>query len=571
MADLRPLSASPDRAPRRPVWRLAGVGMLVLGAVIAMLMTSGQMADLRMAVPPLSRAMNWLDLLPFGLDMYHVAFFALVGLAMRLLLPRLHWGWLLLGLGLLAAVTELLQFGTVGRTPKLVDVRDDLIGTGLGLLAGAATLRMAPLAGSLAGGSHLLLVAGIVLLPVQQWAVTDFLGFPILPADAFLLAAFALRMLALATGNAPVAVSGFHGWLCAYMVALLLAMLVLHPLAGSAGGYRPLALVPGPALGLAAAKWVGIAWLAALAVLSCDAATHVRRRPALVRAWLAGAVLAAIAAWWAILGFYAGAGHHDAVAPLLSHYGSLPPGPYPRVHGVFANANMAGLYLMLSVAVALAAHAAGWLAPRRLAAFLALLSLPLLATASQAIGATVLLLAWWWYRTGAASRLVRLAGLVAGAALAFAILALLLVNPVAPLREPSVRVQLWRIAWEAWQGAFWRGNGLGQPAAALDYLAPDGTWQRLTDAHNIVLSLGSQGGAIAVAAFAGLIAWVWWRARTAGDGALAPLATGLLLAAVYLGIGGAFEDARVLWIHLGLLAGWTMALRSARPRAISPS
>lgn len=133
----------PPPASRAPVWRLAAVAVLVTAAAVAMLMTSGQMADLRVAVPPLSHLLSRLDTVPVPLDLYHVVFFALLGLALRLLLPRAHWGWLLLGLGALAAATELLQFGTIGRTPRLVDLRDDLIGAAAGLLAGGATLRCA--------------------------------------------------------------------------------------------------------------------------------------------------------------------------------------------------------------------------------------------------------------------------------------------------------------------------------------------------------------------------------------------------------------------------------------------
>lgn len=570
MAGRDALREFPPAAPPRRGWRLAAVGALIAGAAVAMLMTSGQMADVRMAVPPLSQAMNWLDLLPLPLDMYHVAFFALLGLAVRLLLPRVRWGWLLLGLAALAVATEVLQFGTVGRTPKVVDVRDDLIGSALGLLAGAAVLRCAGQAGAIVRVAHLLLLAGIALLPVQQWPVREFLGFPILPSDALLILAVAVRALAFATGSAPLALGGFHAWLAAYLATLLLALLVLHPLAGTAGGNRPIDLVPGPDLGLAAAKWVGVAWLVALGALACDAAARVELRRGMLRAWLAATVLAALAGWIGIVGFYAGAAAHPLVASMLSHYGSLPPGPYPRVHGTFANANMAGLFLLLSVAMALAGRAAGWLSGRQTSALLMLASVPLLASASQAIGAVGLLLAWWWARTSAASRPARACVLAGGAMFALGVLGLLLVNPAAPLGEPSVRMQLWRAAWQSWQGDFWRGNGLGQPAATLEYLAPDGAWQRLTDAHNIVLSLGAQGGLPAVAAFIGLCGWTWWRARATRDRALAPLAAGLLLAIAYLGLGGAFEDARVLWIYLGVVAGWTMALRPQAARAIPP-
>ncbi len=120
-----------------------GVAVLVGLVVVAMLLSSAQMADLRVALPPLSNAMNWLEFLPLPFDMDHVVFFALVACALRLLLPRVRWWWLLLGLGALAVGTELLQFASDGRTPKLQDVRDDMVGAALGLGVGALLLAIA--------------------------------------------------------------------------------------------------------------------------------------------------------------------------------------------------------------------------------------------------------------------------------------------------------------------------------------------------------------------------------------------------------------------------------------------
>lgn len=127
-----------ERISRRGLTpRHAVVALLVAGAVLLMLLSSGQMADLRVALPPLSQAMSWLEGLPVPLDMDHVAFFGGVAMAMRLLLPQLPWQRLLLVVAGLAAATELLQFASDGRTPRWQDARDDLIGGGIGLLVGA--------------------------------------------------------------------------------------------------------------------------------------------------------------------------------------------------------------------------------------------------------------------------------------------------------------------------------------------------------------------------------------------------------------------------------------------------
>ena len=128
----------PEQSARSRVsHRHAAVALLAAFTVLVMLLSSGQMAGLRVALPPLSQAMSWLEGLPVPLDMDHVAFFAGFALAMRLLLPQLPWQRLLLVVAALAVATELLQFASDGRTPRWQDARDDLIGGGIGLLVGA--------------------------------------------------------------------------------------------------------------------------------------------------------------------------------------------------------------------------------------------------------------------------------------------------------------------------------------------------------------------------------------------------------------------------------------------------
>ncbi len=113
---------------------------LVVITFTAMALTSGQMAELRVALPLLSRGMSWLEGLDVPFDMDHVAFFSALALLSRLILPRIPWWWIGLGLAALAVGTELMQFAVAGRTPKLQDVRDDLVGATTGLLAGAGLL-----------------------------------------------------------------------------------------------------------------------------------------------------------------------------------------------------------------------------------------------------------------------------------------------------------------------------------------------------------------------------------------------------------------------------------------------
>ena len=96
----------------------------------------------------------------------------------------------------------------------------------------------------------------------------------------------------------------------------------------------------------------------------------------------------------------------------------------------------------------------------------------------------------------------------------------------------------------------------------MAYVDPSGGQQWLTDAHNIALDLAGQGGLPLLLAFAGLCAWLYLRGlRAARDGSV--MAGGALLALVvavlYDGLTGSFEDARHLWVLIGLLAGTALA------------
>jgi O-antigen ligase len=103
------------------------------------------------------------------------------------------------------------------------------------------------------------------------------------------------------------------------------------------------------------------------------------------------------------------------------------------------------------------------------------------------------------------------------------------------------------------------GHGIGSDAAAVAYRDPSGGLQQLTDAHNMFLNIAAQCGLVGLAVLGALI--VHAAARTlplrlpegaAGTVRLAA-GLGLLNGLVYQGLGGSFEDARHLWVLLGVL------------------
>jgi len=554
---------SPDRLSRLGLTpRHAAVALLAAFAVLAMLLTSGQMADLRVALPPLSNAMSWLESLPLPLDMDHVAFFAMVAIGLRLVLPTVRWGCLLLLLTLLAAGTELMQFATVGRSPKLLDARDDMIGAGIGLLVGSVPLWCAREAPKFQQASAWLVLAGIALLPLQQWPLASAFGFPALPSDALFVLALALRAFALATGKASLRISGFHGWLAAYVLAMLLAVLVLPPLREAPPSPAMMCAIPSPTYAAAIGKWIGVVYLALVAALVCDAASR-RGVPAKIAiTWVATACVASLLSIIAVIGFYA---DRDAswLQPLLNHYGSLPPGDYPRVRVGFNYASMCANFMLVGVCLLVALRAKSGLGQRTFLAALWLIVIGTIPTLTPGLAGLPLALGlagWWQWRASAPKRAH--AALLAGLLPALGMLVVASRSLLSPLDTPSGRWMVWSDALATVWTNPWRGIGLGQDVVGVSYLPPAGGQHWLTDAHNIWLNLAGQGGLIALLAFAGLCGWLCvggLRAARAGSAVAAGAMLALVVAVFYDGLTGSFEDARHVWVLMGLLAGTVIA------------
>jgi glycopeptide antibiotics resistance protein len=114
-------------------------GLLVLLLLIAatVLVPNYTLAWVRSEIPWLSHLISRIEMLWPGVDTVHVLFFAVLGLIARLALPHARLSVLFLAALLFSMVTELLQFYVPGRTPLVDDVRDNMLGMLLGLLAGS--------------------------------------------------------------------------------------------------------------------------------------------------------------------------------------------------------------------------------------------------------------------------------------------------------------------------------------------------------------------------------------------------------------------------------------------------
>nr|WP_295373227.1 O-antigen ligase family protein [uncultured Sphingosinicella sp.] len=313
-------------------------------------------------------------------------------------------------------------------------------------------------------------------------------------------------------------------------------------------------------------------YLALLAVLVdnlTDTANDLRN---IVYAWLAATAVVALIAVAALVSF--------PVAPdgpimryARFHFGTLPPGSYPRLASTFFNANMLCNYLTVSIGLILVGAHLQWLSKRACAVLLALTGLAALPTISPGLGGIALTVGiWiWLLRRDDAPRLATGAAACGVAAAAMFVLAMAvtpLLHPTAPflIRIPGIDLVLapagrfltWTAALREFALNPVLGHGIGIEAVEVRYLSPSGVHQKLTDAHNMFLNIAAQAGLVGLAGLMFLIAQVFRGTlplRFDPTGAnVVRLGIGLsfLNAFAYHGLGGSFEDARHLWVLLGM-------------------
>ncbi len=362
---------------------------------------------------------------------------------------------------------------------------------------------------------------------------------------------------------------------CAWLLAALThrARLALHPVYLPLAAYAA-ALILSTALSRAPqasiAKLLGEMLLLSIVVVTVQIIDSERMLKLSLLAWLIGAAVTVAVGLLSIGLFYGGI--RDLNRNIgLTVYGSLPPGDYPRIRALFFNMNMLCNYLIVSLMVALAAQAAGKLRPHAARSLILGICVVALFTLSPGLGGLALAGALWqWSRWRAqrpllAQGILLLGGLVAAAVLIAATISLTPMANGAGLSlaalEPSSRVMTWRqaAAVMAQQPLF--GQGLGLQLPAVYYLNPSGHTELLTDAHNIWLSIGQQAGVLGMLAFAWLSTHLLrsglpWRAGCAPQAVEIRMALSIAFigAVLYHGLTGSFEDARHIWLLMGMIA-----------------
>jgi len=328
-----------------------------------------------------------------------------------------------------------------------------------------------------------------------------------------------------------------------------------------------------PDLVVGAIKWVTQVYLLMLALLAFQLFRSLPELKTAIFAFLvAGGLVGMIGALTVLLFPWLGAtGVLDAP---LHHYGTLKPGPYPRIETTFTHPAMLTNFLGVAIVLLLASRSAGWIGSRHTW----LVGPPMIVTAFFALtpgfGGFLLALALFVAlaaresgRFGSA-RLISLAGfallglsvLLASATPFGAPGATVLADlPLVGSLFPSVRWLAWNQAIDVFLASPMLGSGLGNGPVEVPFQLPSGVSAVVSDAHNMFLNIAGQSGLVGLAGLVLLIVALVRHGRPFAPASepaehiRRALALAVLCALIGQGLVGSFEDARHLWIAFGLM------------------
>jgi hypothetical protein len=414
---------------------------------------------------------------------------------------------------------------------------------------------------TLARWSLLPLVASLPLMKLSVFVA----GLPATATDALFLVSFGLWSVALVRGECRLHWHPFFLVLGIYVAALALSV--------SAASDVRASLI----------KLATQAYLVGLPVLVyglVGSETWLRR---VLMTWLAATAVPALVGTATVAAFYLGVDRTWLDSPLHS-YGTLVPGNYPRLETTFFYPAMLCNYLTVAVFVLLFARRTGWIGRPGSAALLATTVITAAFSLTPGLGGFVLALTAWVYWS-ASPRLLRNSALAAGIGACAASVVVAAVTPViypsVPYLitlpglglqlAPAVRMLTWTAAASAFLARPLFGSGIGVPSFQVRFVVPAGDLHVLDDAHNVYLNIAAQSGIVGLAALLLLIGYVAlesWRFRDGGARSLSwLLGLAWIDAFAIQGFTGSYEDARHLWVLLGLwLASIRMESGSRQPQ-----
>ncbi|MEZ5345241.1 MAG: hypothetical protein R2681_06745 [Pyrinomonadaceae bacterium] len=257
----------------------------------------------------------------------------------------------------------------------------------------------------------------------------------------------------------------------------------------------------------------------------------------------------------------------------LSKYGTLPVGNYPRIQSLFLNPNMLCHYLTISWIFLFAAFKFGWLNKWLIIAAGVLFTVATAFTISPGIGGVLLAAGVWFYFENRSEEKALFSKLSLAIGLTAALLFFVstvgypkLADPDSGIGlqnlslEPSVRLIAWENSVNTFLGYPVFGKGLETDVARTRYILPSGENIYLTDSHQMWLNVAGQSGITGFLALLFLCIYLikgpqLFRFEGENQIIRTGLAIAFVSAFIYQGFFGSYENARHLWVLIGLL-GW---------------
>jgi O-antigen ligase len=308
-------------------------------------------------------------------------------------------------------------------------------------------------------------------------------------------------------------------------------------------------------------------YLAGLSFIAFTILNTRRRIEVAVSAWLVGTVFAITVGLTTIALFYLDRGN-ALLEYLTYHYGAVPVGDFPRITSTFSSASMFCNFLNVGLVIALLALYQRWLRQPVTYVLIAGILICLLFTVSIGLGGIFMALGAFaiiiYQRHNTAAKTVAAVGVAAAVAFLMVSIFSLADYPnaevwttIGSLRlMPSSRVLVWRDSLQTFFQHPIVGNGLGLPVASTAVVNTDGSTSLLTDAHNSFLNVAAQSGLLGLFGLLAIVIYllrIWIKGINANLTLTRALGFAFVCSFVYQGLTGSFEEARHLWVLMGML------------------
>lgn len=312
-------------------------------------------------------------------------------------------------------------------------------------------------------------------------------------------------------------------------------------------------------------KLAGKFYLLGVAFLTFNIVTSVSILKRVMLAWLLGAGIVLLLSLFGITLFYVG--FRDASQNIVVHqgYGSLPPGNYPRIEGLFSYPAIFCNFLAVTWMFVLALWANNCLRKRSFWLIAASLFIVDAFTLTPGLGGIFLVTGYflWGKLKSGFGRLAFVSGLLTAAAFLFVTSVTLFSNEPSGTQitqqiAPSVRVHAWQTAFETFLQNPLFGRGVGMPIANAEFTDPSGSTHILTDAHNTYLSVLGESGLFGFLTFMAIVCFaavslIRWKPESESHKTIRLcLLLAMLDAFFYQSLTGSYEDMRHLWVLFGL-------------------